>query len=101
MENQHNLLKHINSIDGSHPVMFSTQHAPSGNFITPKHRDKNHDAPKNFKIDTRNQFQSPENEIQGQSNNKELNIALETTNNSRNDHTMTNLRTICCRKLYQ
>ena len=36
MENQINLLKRIKSIDGNHIEMFSTQHAQSDNFITPK-----------------------------------------------------------------
>ena len=69
--------------------MFSTQHAQSDNFINPKHYVKNRDACKRFMIDARNQFQPLENEIEGQSNNNELNMAQQTINNSRSDRTMT------------
>ena len=41
MENQNYLLKRIKSIDGKHLEMFSTQHAQSDNFITPRHYFKN------------------------------------------------------------
>ena len=54
MENQNNLLKRIKSIDGNHSKMFSTQHAQSDNFITPRHYVKNRDARESFTIDTRN-----------------------------------------------
>ena len=64
------------------------QHAQSDNFITPRHYVKNRDARKSFTIDTRNQFQPLENVIEGQSNNNELNMVQETTNNPRNDPTM-------------
>ena len=37
MGNQNNLLKRIKSIDGNRSKMFSTQHAQSDNFITPRH----------------------------------------------------------------
>ena len=56
MENQNNLLERIKSVEGNHSEMFSTQHAQSDNFITPRHYVKNLDTPKSFTIDTRNQF---------------------------------------------
>ena len=43
-----NVLKYIKSIDGNHSEMFSTQHARSNNFITPRHYIKNRDARKSF-----------------------------------------------------
>ena len=55
MENQNNLLNRIKSIDGNHSEMFSTQHAQSNNFTTPRHYSKNCHARKNFTIET-NQF---------------------------------------------
>ena len=88
MENQNNLLNRIKSIDGNHSEMFSTQHAQSNNFITPRHYSKNCDARKSFTIETRNQFQPLENVIEEQLNNNELNMAHETTNNPRNEHTL-------------
>ena len=63
MENQNNLLNRIKSIDGKHSEMFSTQHAQSNNFITPRHYSKNCDAHKTFTIETRNQLQPLENVI--------------------------------------
>ena len=42
----------------------------------------------NYMIGTRNQFQPIENAIVEQSNNNELNMAQETTNNPANDPTM-------------
>ena len=57
MENQNNLLNRIKSIDGNHSEMFSTQHAQSSNFITPRSYSKNCDARKSFTIETRNQLQ--------------------------------------------
>ena len=87
MENQNNLLRRIKSIDENHSEMFSTQHAQSDNFITPRHYVKNCDARKSFTIETRNQFKPLENVIEEQSNNIELNMAHE-TNNLRNDPTM-------------
>ena len=42
----------------------------------------------NYMIGTRNQFQLLENAIVEQSNNNELNMAQETTNNPANDPTM-------------
>ena len=57
MENQNDLLRRIKSIDGNHSEMFSTQHAQSDNFITPRHYVKNRDTSKSFTIDTRSQFQ--------------------------------------------
>ena len=88
MENQNNLLNRIKSIDGNHSEMFSTQHAQSNNFITPRHYSKNCDARKSFTIETRNQFQPLENVIEEQLNNNELNMAHETTNNPRNEPTL-------------
>ena len=41
MENQNSLLKRIESIDGNYSESFSTQHAQSDNFITPRHNVKN------------------------------------------------------------
>ena len=64
MGNQNNLLKRIKSIDGNDSEMFSTQHAQSDNFITPRHHVKNRDARKSFTINTRNQFQPLENVIE-------------------------------------
>ena len=64
-------------------------HAQSENFITPRHYVKNCDARKSFMIDRNNQFQSLENVIEEQSNNNELNMAQETTNNPQNNPTMT------------
>ena len=92
---QNNLLKLIKSIDGNHKEMFSTQHAQSDNFITNRNYVKNSDARKSFKIDTRNQFQPLENVFKEQSNNNELNMAQETTNNPRKDPTMYDSRKIC------
>ena len=94
MENQINLLKSIKSIDGNHSEMFSTQHAQSDNFITPRYCVKNRDAHKSFTIDTRNQFQPLENVIEEQSNNNELNMAQEATNNPRNDPTMSGEKSV-------
>ena len=88
MENQNNLLKRIKSLDGNQSEMFPTQHAQSDNFITHRHYVENLDARKSFTIDTRNQFQPLENVLEKQSNNIELNMAHETTNNPRNDPTM-------------
>ena len=68
--------------------MLSTQHAPSNNFITPRRYSKNCDARKSFTIETRNQFQPLENVIEEQLNNNELNMAHETTNNPRNEPTL-------------
>ena len=56
--------------------------------ITTKHYVKNSDARKSFTIGTMNQFQPLENVIEEQSNNNELNMAQETTNNPRNNTTM-------------
>ena len=86
MENQSNLLKPIKSIDGNHSELFFTQHVQSDNFITPRHYFKNCDARKSFTIETRNQFQ--ENVIEERLNNNELNMAQETTNNTRNKPTL-------------
>ena len=88
MENQNNLLKRIKSIDGNHSEMFSTQHAQSENFITPRHYCKNYDARKSFTIETKNQFQPLENIVEEQLNNNELNMAHETTNNPQNKPTL-------------
>ena len=88
MENQNNLLKRIKSIDQDHSEMFSTQHAQSDNFITPRYYFKNCDARKSFTIETKNQFQPLENIIEEQLNNNELNIAHETTNNPQNETTL-------------
>ena len=85
MEIQNNLLKLIKSIEGNHSEMFFKQHARSDNFITARNYVKNRDARKSFTIDTRNHFQPLENVIKAQSNNNELNMAQETTNNLRND----------------
>ena len=41
MENQNSLLKRIESIDGNYSESFSTQHAQSDNFITPRNNVKN------------------------------------------------------------
>ena len=71
MENQGNLLKRIQSINGNHSKLFFTQHAQSDNFITPRRYFKNFDARKSFTIETRNQFQ--ENVIEERLNNNELN----------------------------
>ena len=49
---------------------------------------KNYDARKSFTIETRNQFQPLENIIGEQSNNNELNMAHETTNNPQNEPTL-------------
>ena len=94
MENQNNLLNRIKSIDGNHSEMFSTQHAQSNNFITPRHYSKNCDARKSFTIETRNQFQPLENVIEEQLNNNELNMAHETTNNPRNEPTLSAKRSV-------
>ena len=88
MENQNNLLNRFKFIDGNLSEMFSTQHAQSNNFITPRHYSQNCDARKSFTIETRNQFQPLENVIEEQLNNNELNMAHETTNNPRNEHTL-------------
>ena len=88
MENQNNLLRRIKSIDENHSEMFSTQHAQSDKFITPRHYVKNRDARKNFTIKIRNQFKPLENVIEEQSNSNELNMTQQ-TNNPRNDPTMT------------
>ena len=88
MENQNNLLKRIKSVEENQLEMFSTQHAQSDNFITPKHYVRNRDARKSFTIKTRNQFKTLENVIEEQSNNNELNMVHE-TNSPRNDPTMT------------
>ena len=69
--------------------MFSSQHAQSDNFITPRYYVKNRDAHESFTIDIKNQLQLLENVIEQQSNNNELNMAQETTNNALNDPTMT------------
>ena len=71
MENRNNLLKSIKSIDGNHSQMFSTQHAKSDNFITPRHYVKNRDARKSFTIDTKNQLQRLENVTKQESSNNE------------------------------
>ena len=89
MQNQNNLLKRIKAIDGNHSKTFSAQHTQSDNFIIPRHYVKHRDTSKCFTIDTRNQFQSLQNVIEEQSNNNELNMVQETTNNPRNDPTMT------------
>ena len=68
--------------------MFSTSHAQSDNFITSRHYFKNRDARKSFTIETRNQFQPLENVIEEQMNNNELNMVQETTNNLRNEPTL-------------
>ena len=87
IENQNNLLKRIKSVDRNHSEMFSTQHAQSDNFITPRHVVKNGDTRKCFTIDTRNQFQPLQNVIEEDSSNNELNIAQETIHNPPNDPT--------------
>ena len=53
-EKKNNLLNRSKSIDGNHSEMFSTQHAQSSNFITPRHYSKNCDVRKSFTIETRN-----------------------------------------------
>ena len=68
--------------------MFSTSHAQSDNFITSRHYFKNRDARKSFTIETRNQFQPLENVIEEQMNNNELKMVQETTNNLRNEPTL-------------
>ena len=90
MKNQNNLLTRIKPIAENHAEMFSTQHAQSDNFITPRHYVKNRDANKSFTIETRNQFKPLENVIviAKQSNKNELNMAHE-TNNSQYQSTMT------------
>ena len=59
--------------------------------MTPRHYIKNRDARKNrgFTIDTKNQFQSLENENKGHLNNNELNMTQQTNNNLRDNRTMT------------
>ena len=89
MENENNLLKRIKSADGNNLSIFSTQSAQGNNFITPRHYGEYCDSHKNFTIDTRNQFQPLENVTEEQPNNNELNMAQDTTNNSRNEPTMT------------
>ena len=69
--------------------MFSTQHAQSDNFVTPRDFIKNLDVRKSFTINTWNQFQPLENVIEANSNNIELNMAQKTTNNPQNDPTIT------------
>ena len=64
------------------------QYAQSGNFITPRHYVKNGEAQKSLTIDTRNQLQPLENVIEEQSSKNELNMAQETTNDPRNNRTM-------------
>ena len=88
MENQNNLLNRIKSIYGNRSEMFSTQHAQSNNFTTSRQYSKNCDARKSFTIEIRNQFQPLENLIEEQLNNNELNMAHETTNNPRNEPTL-------------
>ena len=68
--------------------MFSIQHAQSNNFVTPRHYSKNCDARKSFTIQTRDQFQPLENETEEKLNNSDLNMAHETTNNPRNEPTL-------------
>ena len=46
-------------------------------------------ARKSFPMDTRNQFEPLENVVEEQSNNNDLNMAEETTNNLRNSRTIT------------
>ena len=99
MGNQNHLLKRIKYLDGNHSEIFSTQNAQNDNFIASKHHVKNHNTRKSFAIDTRNKLQSLEIEIARQSNNKELNIAQDTTNDPRIDHTMTTEK--CNKKYYQ
>ena len=94
MENQNNLLNRIKSIDRNHPEMFSTQHAQSSNFITPRSYSKNCDARKSFTIETRNQLQPLENVIEEQLNRNELNMAHETTNNPRNKPTLSTKKSV-------
>ena len=81
-------MKRIKSIDENQSKMFSTQHAQSDNFITPRHYVRYRDARKSFTTETRNQFKPLENVIKEQSNNNELNMVHE-TNNPRDDPTMT------------
>ena len=54
----------------------------------PIYYSKNCDARKSFTIETTNQFQSLEKVIEEQLNNNELKMAHETTNNARNEPTL-------------
>ena len=56
MENQKNLMKPIQSIDGNHSEMFSTQLAQSDTIITPRHYFKNYDPRKSFTIERGTSF---------------------------------------------
>ena len=52
------------------------------------------DARKSFTIDTRNQFQALENVIEEQLSRNDLNMAQETTNNPRNNPTLSAKRSV-------